>query len=166
MRKSILMTTPATFELEPEPQPITPGWVLGGTPKSKTQSLARSHDWTSNMVIWECSAGTFNWSYSQDEALVVVSGEAFIRSGKDAERRLGPGDFGFFPAGTSCTWRVPHCVRKVAIVRETMWRPLGMGLKVWKKSLRMIGLAGKSPLLFALIAFGLGTLHRVVAQGI
>jgi uncharacterized cupin superfamily protein len=150
MSKSILMATPATEELEPEGRPILPNWVLNGTPVSRTKNLARSNDWTSNMVIWECSAGTFNWFYTQDEMLFVVSGEAYIINSKGKESRLVPGDFGFFPAGTSCTWRVPHCVRKVAVIRETMWRPLGFCLKVWSKLLRVVGLAGKSPLMIVL----------------
>ena len=37
-------------------------------------------------------------------------------------------------------------IRKVAVLRETMWRPLGVCLKAWKKLLRIVGLAGKSPL--------------------
>jgi len=144
--KSILMITPVALELEPDGKPITADWVLSGTPVSRTANLARSHDWTSKSLVWECTAGLFNWFYTEDESLVVISGEAFIMNGKGEERRLGPGDFAFFPAGSSCTWRVPHLVRKVAIVRETMWRPLGFCLKVWKKLLRLTGIAGKSQL--------------------
>lgn len=153
MTESILMTTPATLELAPESKPILSEWVLSGEPMSKTVSLARSHDWTSNIIVWECTAGSFTWSYTQDETLVVVSGEAFITNLKGEECRLGPGDFAFFPAGSSCTWRVPRIVRKVAIVRETMWRPLGLCLKLWKKALRVVGIAGKSQFMFVLGAY-------------
>jgi len=68
------------------------------------------------------------------------------------------GDFAFLPAGTSCTWRVPQLVRKVAIVRETMWRPLGFGLKVLSKLRRVVGLAGKSTFMVAFAACALGNL--------
>ena len=158
MSKSIVMATPATEELEPEAKPLPPAWVLSGTPATRTKNLARSHDWTSNMVIWEC-AGSFNWHYTKDEVLVVISGEAFITHGNVEERRLGPGDFDFFPRGTSCTWRVPSGVRKVAFLRETMWRPLGICLKVWSKFLRVVGLGGKSPLMLALTAWASWTLR-------
>jgi uncharacterized cupin superfamily protein len=161
MSKSILMLTAATEELEPQGHPILPAWVLSGTPVSRVKNLGRSHDLTSNMVVWECSAGSFNWFYTQDEALFVVSGEAFIGNGKGEECRLGPGDFGFFPAGTSCTWRVPHRVRKVAVVRETMWRPLGLGLKVWSKFRRILGRAGKSPLMLVLPAWASWSLEAL-----
>jgi hypothetical protein len=146
MSKSIVVATPANFELGPQTQPITPGWVLAGAPVSRSKSVARSYDWTENIVVWDCTAGSFEWHYCQDETAVVISGEAFILDKQGAERRLGPGDVVFFPAGASCTWRVPERIRKIAVVRETMWRPFGLGLKVWKKLLRMTGLAAKAPL--------------------
>jgi hypothetical protein len=71
---------------------------------------------------------------------MVVSGEVFITDEKGEEQRLGPGDLGFFPAGTSCVWRVPERVRKIAVLRECWWRPLGLGLKVWKRLLRVAGI--------------------------
>jgi uncharacterized protein len=151
MSKSILVATPATVELEPEPVP--PEWVLDGTPQARSRMLTRSHDWTSSVVVWECSAGLFKWHYGVDEALLIVSGEAIMINEKGEERRFGPGEVGYFPAGSSCTWRVTDHVRKVAVLRETMWRPLGMGLKVTKKLLRMAGLAGKSPLVLAVAAW-------------
>lgn len=150
MSRSIVITSPLTVKLKSEAKPITPAWVLSGTPVSRTESLGRSHDWTSNNVVWECSAGRFDWHYVQDEALVVILGEAFINDGKGQERRLGPGDFAFFPAGCTATWRVPELVRKVAVVRETLWRPLGFSLKASKKLLRMAGLSGAAPLMLAL----------------
>jgi EutQ-like cupin domain len=52
-------------------------------------------------------------------------------------RQLRPGDLVFFPAGSSCTWRVTVCIRKSAVLRETMWPALGLALKVTKKLLRM-----------------------------
>ena len=60
------------------------------------------------------------------------------------ERRFGPGDVGFFPAGTTCTWRVATYILKVAVLRESIWRPLGYCLKAWKKILRMLGLLGEA----------------------
>ena len=87
-----------------------------------------------------------------DETIVIISGEAFMINDTGEERRFGPGDLAFFPAGSSCSWRVTQTLRKVGILREGMWRPLGLGLKVWRKLLRMAGLAGKSPLMLAMAA--------------
>lgn len=142
--RSIVIATPAAVDLEPEPIPEE--WILSGTPVARGKLLVRSRDWTSSIVVWDCTAGRFHWHYSQDETLLVISGEAFLLQEDGDERRFGPGDLGFFPAGTTCTWRVADSIRKVAVLRETMWPPLGFGLKAWKKLLRVVGLMGKSPL--------------------
>jgi uncharacterized protein len=142
--RSIVMTVPTNVELDPEPLPQE--WILSGAPVARSKILVRSRDWTSSVVVWDCTAGSFTWHYSQDETIFVISGEAFLQLENGSERRFGPGEVGFFPAGTTCTWRVAESIRKVAVLRESMWRPLGFCLKAWKKLLRMVGLSGKSPL--------------------
>ena len=146
MSKEIVTATATNFELGSELTPIVPSWVLGGSPVTRTRAVLRSHDWMSHVVVWECTAGSFNWHYSRDELVVVVSGEVFVTNEKGEERRLGPGDLAFFPAGSASKWRVPSHVRKIALLRETMWWPLGRSVKVWKKLLRMAGFGGESPL--------------------
>jgi uncharacterized protein len=126
------------------PTPISPDWVLEGTPETRSQELARSHDLTSFAMAWDCTAGRFKWHYNKDETLVVLSGEAFITI-DNGERRIGPGDVVFFPAGSSSTWRVPKYIKKVAFLRHTMPRPFGFGVLAWNKFLRIVGLAGSSP---------------------
>jgi hypothetical protein len=145
--KSIVLATVADVELESEPIPAD--WVLSGEPKARIKKLAVSHDWTSSVVVWDCTAGRFHWHYGVDESVFVLSGEAFMLKENGEERRFGAGDMGFFPAGTSCTWRVPDGFKKVAVLRETMWRPLGICLKAAKKLLRILGLSGKSALVIA-----------------
>jgi len=145
MPKAIVTATPATAELT-KIEPVLPNWVLSGNPVTRAKNFVRSRDWTTGVVIWECSAGQFHWHYAQDEVVFVVEGEVFITDHKGEERRLGPGDIAFFPAGTSSIWRVPVSVRKVAVVKESLWRPLGFAVKAWKKLLRMSGLGGKAPL--------------------
>ena len=54
------------------------------------------------------------------------------------ERRLGPGDMAFFPAGSRSLWRVPVAVRKLAVCRHALPKPLGFVLRAWRK---MIALA-------------------------
>jgi hypothetical protein len=76
----------------------------------------------------------------------VISGEAFMINEKGEERRFGPGDMGFFPAGTSCTWRITEHLRKVGVLKENVGRPLGLAVKAWHKVLRIVGLSGESAL--------------------
>ena len=147
MAKSIVIAAAATADLAPAP--ISPDWVLNGTPETRSKELARSHDRTSYVMVWDCTAGRFNWHYSKDETLVVISGEAFITNEKGEERRLGPGDIVFFPAGSSSTWRVTDHIKKVAFLRHTMPRPLGFGVLAWNKLLQIVGRTGRSPLMLA-----------------
>jgi uncharacterized protein len=139
--ESIVIASPEDVELDPEP--IPQDWILSGTPVARSRNLSRSRDLTSSMVVWDCTAGRFHWHYTQDETIVVVSGEAFMMNENGEERRFGPGDVAFFPAGTTRTWRVAHHIRKVAVLRETMGRPLGLCLKAWKKLQRVVGLGSK-----------------------
>jgi uncharacterized cupin superfamily protein len=142
MSKSVVIDAASTTNLQPNP--ISVDWVLEGRPQTRSQELARSHDLTSFVMVWDCTAGRFKWHYNKDETLVVLSGEAFITNGSD-ERRIGPGDVVFFPAGSSATWHVPKYIKKVAFLRHTMPRPLGFGVLAWNKLLRIMGLAGNSP---------------------
>jgi uncharacterized cupin superfamily protein len=142
MSTSILITPAITTHLQRTP--ISPDWVLEGTPETRSEELARSRDLTSFAMVWDCTAGRFNWNYNKDETLVVLSGEAFITIG-DIERRIGPGDVVFFPAGSSASWRVPQYISKVAFLRHTMPRAAGFGVLAWNKFLRVVGLAANSP---------------------
>jgi len=154
MSKSIVITTPATSDLKPAP--VVPDWVLHGTPETRSRELARSHDRTSHAVVWDCTAGRFNWHYNKDETLVVLTGEAFITNEKGEERLIGPGDVVFFPAGTSSRWHVPKYIKKVAFLRHTMPRPLGFGVLAWNLLLRVVGLRVRSPLILAALVGSAG----------
>lgn len=132
--KSILRIHSAFVELEPDPIPAE--WILEGNPQARANKLVTTRDWSSTVVVWDCTPGSFKWHYSKDETVNFLSGEAFMIDASGEELRFGAGDIAFFAAGTTCTWRVTEHIRKVAVVRETIWRPLGFVLKVSKKILR------------------------------
>lgn len=140
----LLVDNPAAIDLKAEPVPHD--WILSGTPEAAAKMLLRSRDWLQTIVVWECTPGRFNWHYNKDEVLFVLSGHATLTNESGEEREFGPGDTVFFPAGVSCTWLVRDRIRKVAILRETLFWPLGFFIKVSVKLLGMVGLAGKSPL--------------------
>ena len=127
----IVIADPSTVTLDPAP--ITPRWIVEGTPQARARELARSDDGTSVVVAWSCTAGRFNWHYSVDETVHVISGEVCVTNDDDGERRLGPGDMAFFPAGSSSLWRVPCEVRKLAVCRHSLPWPLGFALRAWRK---------------------------------
>jgi len=130
--------------MELAPEPIPQDWIVSGTPIARSRNLSKSRDLASSIVVWDCTAGCFHWHYNQDETILVISGEAFLVNEDGDERRFGPGDVGFFPAGATSMWRVADRFRKVAVLRESMGRPLGFCLKAWKRLLRVVGSASKS----------------------
>ena len=145
--RSIVIAAAASADLEPAP--ISPDWILAGTPQARSKLLAKSHDRTSSIMVWECTAGRFNWHYSEDETVVVISGEVFI-TGEKGERKAAcrPRRYGDFSInGSSCTWRVNDRIKKVAVLRKDMPFLLGFGVRVWNKLLRIVGLRGKSSLM-------------------
>lgn len=139
----LLVDNPAAITLEPAPVPSD--WILSDTPEATAKMLLRSRDWLQSIVVWECTPGRFNWHYNKDEVMFMISGQATLINESGEERELRHGDTAFFPKGVSCTWLIRDRVRKVAVVRETLFWPLGVFFKVWIKLLRMVGLAGKSP---------------------
>jgi len=140
---AIVIASAASADLGPAP--ITPDWIIEGAPEARNRLLARSDDRTSSVLVWECTPGRFNWSYAEDEAVSIISGEVFITTADGLERRLGPGDMAYFTAGSSCTWRVTERVRKVAFLRKDMPLLLGFAVRAWHKLLRIIGVRGQMP---------------------
>jgi uncharacterized cupin superfamily protein len=141
----IVIADPSTVALDPAP--IHPGWIVEGTPQARARELARSADGTAVVVAWSCTAGRFHWHYGVDEIMSVISGEVFITREDGAERRLGPGDMVFFPAGSRSLWRVPCAVRKLAVCRHSIPRPLGFALRAWRRLARGTAREDASPLL-------------------
>jgi hypothetical protein len=149
MPSSFVSAAAAATELGPAP--ITPEWILSGTPEARNKMLAISADRTAFVMVWECSPGLFNWHYEDDETLVIISGEVFITDKNGQERRMGPGDMGFFPAGSSCTWRITDQVRKVAVVCVPVPSLLALGLRAWIRLLRIARIKACSPLAMPLL---------------
>jgi uncharacterized cupin superfamily protein len=153
----IIFADPSTVALDPVS--IEPSWIIEGEPKASAKELARSADGTAVVLVWSCSAGQFHWHYSADETLHVISGEVFITNEGGAERRLGPGDMAFLPAGSRTLWRVPRAVRKLAICRHSLPKPFGFALRAWKKFVALTRLPAR-----ALHPPGLTSAHAVAVK--
>ena len=140
----VVTGTAESCELNPEP--ISEQCILSGKPVARSKVVARTRDWSSSVVIWDCTAGSFRWHYGQDEVIVVVSGDMVLLLQDGTERRFSAGDYAFFPAGSVAQWRVDSYIRKIALLKEPMWRPVGFVMKVWNKILRNLGMAARAPL--------------------
>jgi uncharacterized protein len=112
--------------------PIKPSWLLSGTPVARNNAISKSRDGTAYTMVWDCTAGSFTWSYDCDETFYVIEGTASLttRSGK---RDIGPGSVVFFPAGSEATWQVDAYIRKVAFVRQTVPTAVGFALRLWRR---------------------------------
>lgn len=112
--------TAKVMDTELDSAPFPQEWVLDGQPKAYNKQIASSSDGGLRIIVWACTVGRFRWHYAENEMLHIVSGEVFILDHTGAERRLGPGDTAFFPAGSSSIWRVTQEVRKLAVCHDPL----------------------------------------------
>jgi uncharacterized protein len=106
------------------PSPIRPSWVLEGNPMARNQLLSVSADGNARSYIWDCTAGRFNWFYEVDETIYVIEGGVVLTDGTGTARRLCAGDTIFFPAGVHAEWYVENYIRKFALIRTPLPKPL------------------------------------------
>ena len=117
------------------PAPITPGWVIEGTPTTLAAEIAHTDDGSTKTYIWSTTKSRFHWFYDSDEIVTVLDGEVFVDDGINGERRLGPGDVAFFPTGAKTTWRVPDHLRKVATLKRPLPSPMANVVR-WLKAVK------------------------------
>lgn len=141
-RKAKIVFGPGSVELQP--CPINPAWVIEGAPVARNAILSRSADGGACTLIWDCTAGLFNWHYDIDETVYVLEGSVVVRDDDGVEHRLGPGDHALFPAGSHAVWRVESYVRKVAFCRSPVPQPVMFAARVVKKLAKIAGLGSRA----------------------
>ena len=92
--------------------PLPGDWILEGTPEATGAVLSRSDDSRIIRGVWQCTPGRFNWMFSYDETLVVVSGRATVELDTGEQVELEPGVMAFFGRGHDSTWVVHETLRK------------------------------------------------------
>ncbi len=120
MRKSIIVHCEPNAQLKSSP--INPAWILEGQPAARNALLSTSDDTTACTILWDCTAGKFNWHYDFDETVHIVEGSVTVSSDSTPPKRLVAGDVAFFPVGTKAHWHVETYVRKVAFCRRVLPR--------------------------------------------
>ncbi len=140
--KSVVGTEVAKLALNP--CPIAPGWILEGNPVARNAVVSYSVDGNSSTLIWDCTAGRFNWFYDVDETLYVIEGGMTIKD-SGGTRRLSAGDIIFFPKGATAEWTVESYIRKVAFVRTPLPWPMAFTKRAIRSLKRRLGIgSGKS----------------------
>ena len=129
MPEAIVITATAAADLEP--QPIPSEWILARSPEARAKLLAKSHDGASRIMVWECTAAGSTGITARTGPVVVIAGEVFVTTEIGEERRLGEGDMGFFPAGSSAIMARPRSDQKSSGPSARSARPVG----IWSASL-------------------------------
>lgn len=138
-----------------EVNPINSEWILEGQPVARTELLSRSEDGYAYTVLWDCTAGRFNWFYGADETLHILEGDVTLKYPSGKRRRVVAGDIIFFPSGSSAEWTVHSYVRKLAFCRAPLPAYLAFVrqlARAFKRLLRLLRAApsdvsGSNPLL-------------------
>jgi hypothetical protein len=122
--------------------PIRPAWILEGTPKARTKILSEgSTDGTAFMVMWDCTAGRFNWFYDVDETVYILEGSVALTLPSGATHRLVAGSTYYFAHGTQAQWRVDQYIRKVAFCHAPMSAKLRLAKRMFS-TLKRLGRPG------------------------
>ncbi len=124
-------------------EPATLAEVLDGSPVTRSLDLTKSPDGKFTTNLWDCTAGSFRWTYTTDEIVHVLEGEVHVTDEHGVRRTLTPGDVAHFTKGTQAVWEVPEYVKKLAVHRhDTVWeRRIG---RVRRLPGRVAGLARRS----------------------
>jgi ethanolamine utilization protein EutQ (cupin superfamily) len=96
-------------------------------------------------MVWECSAGKFNWYYDFDETVLILEGSIVLESDGMPPTRYAAGDVIFFRDGAHARWHVEDRVRKLAFCRKTQPVWLGFALLVFLKLKKILSPPGGRP---------------------
>ena len=128
-----------TAQVKLNPSPIHKAWILEGNPVARNKVLSSSADGAASTLIWDCTAGRFNWFYDIDETIYVLEGSVIVKDPAKAPRRLATGDTVFFPAGSRAEWNVEGYVRKIAFCHIPLPRQLQLAKRVYRRLKRVLG---------------------------
>jgi uncharacterized cupin superfamily protein len=124
--------------------PIQPAWILEGSPKTRVKVLSDgSTDGSAFTVMWDCTAGRFNWFYDVDETVFILEGAVTLTLPSGTTRRLTAGSTYFFAHGTRAEWHVDQYIRKVAFCHSPMSAKLRLAKRLFC-ALKRLGRPGSS----------------------
>jgi uncharacterized cupin superfamily protein len=110
--------------------PIAPEDIICGEPRARSHTWAVSADQTTTHWLWDCTAGSFRWWFGFDETVSIVEGSVHVHVEGEEPITLHTGDAAYFPAGRWSIWTVDDYVRKHAVLRVPVPRPMAFSAKV------------------------------------
>ena len=93
--------------------PIPRSWIRDGEPVARNKRLTGG-DGLPSTVMWDCTAGRFDWIYEAEEVTHVLEGSVIVEDAAGVRKMLRAGDTYLFAAGTRYEWTVPNYIRKIA----------------------------------------------------
>lgn len=133
------LATVLADQVELNDDPIEPSWVLSGAPHARSAQWTQSLDATATSHVWDCTAGRFRWYFPVDETVHIIDGSVTVAVDGHDTVTLNPGDAALFHAGTWAVWDVPEYVRKHAVLRTHIPRPMALGARAYHKIRRTLG---------------------------
>lgn len=97
--------------------PINPDWIVEGNPVARAGLHSPSIDGNASTHIWECTAGTFWWTFDGEETVFILEGQVRVTTPNGETRTLKPGDIAYFAEDTKALWDIDDYVKKVAFCR-------------------------------------------------
>ena len=141
MSRALIET--ANLAVNLTPRPIEPSWIIEGNPLAQSSVLSQSADGLASTIVWQCSAGKFNWYYDFDETILILEGAIVLKNDTMPPTRYGPGDVIFFNDGAHAKWHIEDHVRKLAFCRKTHPVLLAFAFRVLSKIMRTLMPSGK-----------------------
>jgi hypothetical protein len=137
--------TPITFgsvQVDLNPSPIRSSWIREGKPVARNKVLSSSADGTASTLIWDCTAGRFDWHYDINETIYVLEGSVVVKDHARGQRHLVAGDTVFFPAGSHAEWYVEGYVRKLAFCHIPLPHQVLLAKRIYRRLKRLLGNGG------------------------
>lgn len=100
--------------------PINPEWIVSGSPRARAGQHSPSIDGRASTSIWDCTAGSFWWTFGDDETVVILEGSVRVTTEQGESRILDQGDIAYFAGGTRALWDIETYVRKIAFCRQVI----------------------------------------------
>jgi uncharacterized cupin superfamily protein len=119
------------------PLPIRAEWILEGAPTAQFKILSASADGTARTIVWDCTAGRFNWFYDMDETVYILEGSVLIKEDGGKSRRVGVGETILFRAGSHAEWTVEGYIRKIAFLRTPVPKYALLAMRVVRVAKRL-----------------------------
>ncbi|SNB68052.1 Predicted enzyme of the cupin superfamily [Arboricoccus pini] len=139
-------------ELYFKPAPIEAEWIVEGQPLAQSAIVSGSTDGMGHTMVWECTAGTFDWHFHFEETIRVLSGEVIVTDEDGRVHRLSAGDTAFFRGGSRARWHIPDHLRKLAFNRRVppsaivqAWRAILGYRLIMRAVMKRLGPALESP---------------------